>query len=529
MVMRIAGLATGMDIDQIVKDLMRAERIPMNRLFQKREWLSWQRDAYREINLALRNFRDTYSNMRLQSTFIGLKATSSNEAGLKASATASAIAGTYTVVVDQLAKGAEISSSQAITINGTAVKGATKIFDALRADLGEGATLPNEITIVVKVSNDGGSSWKEANITITQEDTFASLAQKIARATDAEGKSLGLQASFDDTLGRFFISTKETGGNMRLTIEDAKDNGGNPIFEFVHKYIFGEDGTTEGTKLPAEGQDAMFKIDGYDVVHSSNTVNVRGLNLTLMQTGTYTITVQSNPDEVFNKIKAFVDAYNELVDKINAKLNEPRYRDYPPLTKEEREALSEKEVELWEEKAKSGLLRNDALLREVLYSLRQAFNDPVEGIPQGQLRHLSEIGITTTPNWRDGGKLMIDETKLRKAIEERPEEVMALFTQAPTEAGKTGQMGIGRRVYEVLGTAMSKITDKAGISGVTLGDQSVLGKQIKELDNQLSRWEDKLAKIEERYWRQFTAMEKAIQQMNEQSAMLYNYFFGMIR
>src|SRR5690606_7785305 len=165
--------------------------------------------------------------------------------------------------------------------------------------------------------------------------------------------------------------------------------------------------------------------------------------------------------------------------KLNGKLNEPRYRDYPPLTDEQREALSDKEIERWEERAKSGLLRNDALLREVLLSLRQAFTNPVEGIPQGQLRHLSEIGITTTPNWRDGGKLMIDETKLRQAIEERPDEVMALFTQAPAEEGNQNQMGIGRRVYQLLGTAMSRITERAGTAGVTIADQSVLGKQIK--------------------------------------------------
>jgi flagellar hook-associated protein 2 len=74
---------------------------------------------------------------------------------------------------------------------------------------------------------------------------------------------------------------------------------------------------------------------------------------------------------------------------------------------------------------------------------------------------------------------------------------------------------------------MSKITERAGTAGVTSGDQSVLGKQLSDLEEQLDRWEDKLAQIEERYWRQFTAMEKAIQQMNEQSNMIYSYFFSL--
>ncbi len=559
MVMRIAGLATGMDIDQIVRDLMRAERIPMDKLFQKREWLNWQREAYREINLALRNFRDTYSNMRLQSTFIGLKATSSNELGLKVSAGASAIAGTYQVKVNQLASGAQVPTGKILVgeDENTPATANTKIFEAMGRGSDQG-----DLKIKVAVVNEKDNSVREATLTITAQDTFASLAQKLARATDGEGKSLGIQASFDDKLGSFFITTRETGEHMGLKISAADDenNGFEPgtgvgsFQHFLTKYLLGvdeaeleqlanpEDHQTapsviierDGQEIQGvlfKGQNAKFTFDGIEVEHATNTVTVRGLTLNLLQASgdeVYTISVQSNPDEVFNKIKAFVDAYNELVDKLNGKLNEPRYRDYPPLTDEQREALSEKEIERWEERAKSGLLRNDALLRDVLYSLRQAFTNPVDGIPQGQLRHLSEIGITTTPNWRDGGKLMIDETKLRQAIEERPDEVMALFTQAPAEENNQNQMGIGRRVYELLGTAMSRITERAGTAGVTIADQSVLGKQIKSLDQQLDRWEDRLAKIEERYWRQFTAMEKAVQQMNEQSNMLYSYFFSMM-
>lgn len=536
MVMRIAGLATGMDIDQIVRDLMRAERIPMDKLFQKREWLNWQREAYREINLALRNFRDTYSNMRLQSTFIGLKATSSNELGLKVSAGASAIAGTYQVKVNQLASGAQVPTGKILVgeDENTPATANTKIFEAMGRGSDQG-----DLKIKVAVVNEKDNSVREATLTITAQDTFASLAQKLARATDGEGKSLGIQASFDDKLGSFFITTRETGEHMGLKISAADDenNGFEDEGSFQHflsSVILGDKADEvewDGHEITFKGQNAKFTFDGIEVEHATNQVTVRGLTLNLLQASgdeVYTISVQSNPDEVFNKIKAFVDAYNELVDKLNGKLNEPRYRDYPPLTDEQREALSEKEIERWEERAKSGLLRNDALLRDFLYSLRQAFTNPVEGIPQGQLRHLSEIGITTTPNWRDGGKLMIDETKLRQAIEERPDEVMALFTQAPAEENNQNQMGIGRRVYELLGTAMSKITERAGTAGVTLGDQSVLGKQIKSLDQQLDRWEDRLAKIEERYWRQFTAMEKAVQQMNEQSNMLYSYFFSMM-
>ncbi|QZT33941.1 flagellar filament capping protein FliD [Caldalkalibacillus thermarum TA2.A1] len=189
--------------------------------------------------------------------------------------------------------------------------------------------------------------------------------------------------------------------------------------------------------------------------------------------------------------------------------------------------MSETEAKRWDERARSGLLRNDPLLRQVLVDLRQAWTNPIEGIPAGQLRQLAEIGITTSSNWRDGGRLVINEAKLREAIAERPDEVMALFTQAPAEEGNREQMGIGRRIYQVVSDSINRLRDRAGSPGITTGDQSVLGRQLRDIDDQIARWEDRLARIEERYWRQFTAMEKAINDMNQQTMFLLTHFFNM--
>jgi len=88
--MRIAGLATGLDTDQIIRDLMRVERMPLDKLYQEREWVKWQRDALRDINLALTEFRDRYSRLRLQGTFHAYSIHSANSAVVTGSATASA-------------------------------------------------------------------------------------------------------------------------------------------------------------------------------------------------------------------------------------------------------------------------------------------------------------------------------------------------------------------------------------------------------------------------------------------------------
>jgi flagellar hook-associated protein 2 len=103
---------------------------------------------------------------------------------------------------------------------------------------------------------------------------------------------------------------------------------------------------------------------------------------------------------------------------INGKLSEERYRKFPPLTEEQKKDMSENDIKLWEEKAKSGLLRSDPLLDRIVRDLRYAVSSSVAGLPK-EMNSLSAIGITTG-DWREKGKLHINEDKLRDAIAKDP-------------------------------------------------------------------------------------------------------------
>jgi flagellar hook-associated protein 2 len=722
--MRIGGLATGIDTDQMIKDLMRAERIPLDKLFQKRQIVDWQRDAFREINLSLSKFRDAYSKMRLQSTYNAFGVNSSNESILKGTASVNAAPGTYDVVVNNLAKVAKLRSENQIrnlnanhaitgtgpltaaatatgaitvdvgtiandevltidgktvhfynsnaggvadttnynysidiydstatalktsesvaaeiqglnfganvslTINGTnaaqidlaaisagaagnniitsysdvngvsgtgnltggtdsdtiTVSGLPKAGDILTINnqtvefydsTNGGAASGNsnfaidisgktttdiatdvrglaitgvalggtgdQVTITASTtgvsssysSNDGAKSTDKvlakgsaetftisnaqgltATIKITDSDTYSTLAKKISEAKDANGNSLGLRATFDDTTSRFFISSKEMGGNQGFTFENTT---------FVQDQILGG-----GTVFSATGDYGSITFDGIlidDLTTNETTVNE--INLSLVKADpneTITLTVESDTESAFNTIKDFVQSYNELIAEIEGKLNETKYRGYSPLTDEQRKELSEKEADLWDEKAKSGLLRNDPMLRSVLTDLRRSFGDPVEGIASGEIRLLSEIGITTG-HYSDGGKLFINENKLKSALADRPDEVMNLFSKKAEVTGNKSQMGLGMRVYDNINDSINELKRKAG-STLTLADQSVLGKNITRLNDQIIRWEDRLISVEDRYFRQFTAMERAINQLNQQSVFITQNMFG---
>ncbi|WP_056686536.1 flagellar filament capping protein FliD [Cytobacillus solani] len=494
--MRITGFASGLDTDTIIRDLMKAERAPLDKLFQKKEWMSWQRDAYRDVNLELSAFQKKVDKLRFSSDFNGFKATSSNTANALVSAKGNAIQGSYDLKIEQLAEVAKIKSSSAIKKgDGTAVKATDKVLAA-------GETSSFEIK----------TAKGTATITVTDEDTFASLASKIGSATES-GKSLDLRASFDEVTSSFVISTKEMGKDQKIEI--THQTGTSDVASLVFNGGTISAAPATPTTYSADGKNAKITFDGTVIDNlTSNKATVYGVELTLLKadpTATTTINVESDTDAIFTKIKDFVDSYNSMIDSLNSKVKTHRNREYQPLTEEQRESLSEKEAEKWDEKAKEGLLYNDQIIRDTLTTLRGKMYNTVSGIPNGQLRMLSEIGIQSAYMSKDG-KLEINEDKLKEAIANNPDEISNLFTS---------EDGIATRIYKEVGSSIEKLNKKAGRPNTaTTLDISTLGDSIKDVTTQMKTWEDKLKLIENRYWKQFTAMEQAISKMNAQSSSI---------
>lgn len=493
--MRIGGLASGMDINQLVKDLMNAERMPLNKLTQQRIWKEWQRDAYRDVNLSLTNLRSTADNLRFQSSFNSNKATTSNS-NVSVSANANALQGNYEVEVLSTAATAKIHSANRIEHDGRGAVATDKIN-------AEGT---------ITVTNNKG---EEVQIQISNSMSLREVASKIQSTT--AGTSTELRASFDNTTSRFFLSSKNMGKDQNFTISFSD-------IELADKIINngGEAASTSTTSnYTTLGTDGEITFEGIPIKGlTTNTTTVNGITINLVQRGTTNITVQSDPTASFDKIKSFVDKYNDTIAEMELQLIQRRYPDFQPLTEEQRAAMSEREIELWEEKAKSGLLRNDPFLRNTLNNLRRAFMDPVQGIAPGNINMLTQIGISTG-NFREGGRLNINEDKLKEALRNNPEEVMVLFTN------KEGGLGISDRVYKELNTAVRSISSRAGNPAHST-DNSILSRRINQMNEQIRQQEARLLDVENRYWRQFTAMERAMNQMNQQSMwMQLNMFGGM--
>ncbi len=270
--------------------------------------------------------------------------------------------------------------------------------------------------------------------------------QKISDLTaEINGKtSLGMNAVFNDLTGKLVL-TKTSTGNLN-------PNGADISIIDASTSAVKVDSMTD--TFGREGQNAKYTIGGQQLEQTTNTFTQNGLTITLNNTSKTATTINTILDtqKNFDSIKNFVDKYNDVIDKMNKKVREEKYRDYQPLTDAQRKELSEDEVKKWEEKAMSGVLKNDSYLQDGLNQFRSVISSKIDtgysytsGTDTIQLQYMSQIGITSTSDFRDGGKLKIDETKLKKMLEEQPEGVYKLFTADAPEPTKDAQ-GLRRHI-----------------------------------------------------------------------------------
>ncbi|UZJ79695.1 flagellar hook-associated protein 2 [Fictibacillus sp. KU28468] len=517
MTTRISGLASGMDIDSMVKDLMKAERVPLDKLTQKKQLLEWQRDDYRDMNKLLKDFDQLiFDGVGKQSTFLKKTVTSTNESAV--TATSNGSSGNISTTIEN------ITLATPRTWIGNPVKsGSTpKPADTLLSSLG--TSLPSDNKLKFKLTKPGtsdyvkdGTSDKIFEVTIDPtKETIDSLTQKLSNS------ELGISAFYDNNTGQMVITNKETGEDSKITFASTET-----------KNLFGNlgfDGTLDdltGTDKSKAGSNAYFTLNGLETSRSSNSFTISGVTFNLKSnssdtTGPVTISTSTDSQGIFDSIVKFVDQYNTTIGKINDKISEERYRTYTPLTDEQRKGLSDKEAELWDGKAKSGMLKGDTILSSGLNQLRSNMYASVS-TGKSDYDQLAKIGIQTSSNYLDKGKLIItDQNKLKDAIAKDPEAVMKLFANNGTT---TDTKGIAYRLRDSIDSIMDKVEVKAG-NALRTNNQFAIGKQLIDMDTRITNFNTRLTQVEDRYYRQFTAMEQAISRSNQQSMYLSQQFGG---
>ncbi|MCE5286511.1 MAG: flagellar filament capping protein FliD [Pelosinus sp.] len=412
-------------------------------------------------------------------------------------------AGAISFLQNQLKLTGIVDASSTINKTTGAISTATVGFDTT-APLVAG----NDTPFVVKVS-DGTTS---KTVDFKYSDSMQTILSGLNGLKASDGVTPLVDASFDH--GKLTLKAHTTGATLDLSGSDATAQ--NFMSNTLHLNS-------------QSGQDALVKIDGVTTTQSSNKFTMAGISYNLQSTGTSTVSVQNDTEAVIKSVKDFVSAYNTMLSSINTKVDEKYDSNYLPLTDDQKSAMKDDDISLWTTKAKTGLLHNDSTLKDLANSMRDAFSSSVSGI-DGKYKSASSIGITTSSDYTEEGKLYVDEDALRKALQDDPDAVYKIFgttdsststTSTSSSSFNSSKNGIAVRLSNYLKIAADSIKSQAGTTAATTGDvSSVLGKQYKDYTTQITDMYTRLQNIEKGYYNTYSKMETALSKLNSQTSQL---------
>jgi flagellar hook-associated protein 2 len=265
-----------------------------------------------------------------------------------------------------------------------------------------------------------------------------------------------------------------------------------------------------------DGQNAKLSVNGQAIERNSNSFEVNQFKLNLLSTNNSpsTLSARNSVTQVVDTISKFVEDYNKLIDKVYTLTTEKsEFREYSPLTDAQKKDMSESEIELWEKKAKTGLVRSDTNLVSLVTELRQSlFSDLDSTIT------LKDIGISSG-SYSDRGKLTIDTTKLSDVLENRMDEVQNLFTNSVTGLASKFNTILNKNIQTSIGNP-GRLVLVAGIANTSTDEKNSLNDRIKTIESTITNLQRMYESQKERYWKQFSNLETAMSKLNSQSSWL---------
>ncbi|MGE4213273.1 MAG: flagellar filament capping protein FliD [Anaerotignaceae bacterium] len=444
---------------------------------------------------------------------------------------------------------ADTSSTLSISAGSTGLLGSTGVFgitagtsnrvntSATLAECGlANSAVDGNYSITINGKTISSYTDSDGNTVAFDKNTTLDKVMETINSSDAN-----VTISYSNTTDKFTIKSDENGASGTVAITEPTE--GNDLGAL----LFGKTGT-DYNGVSTDGQDAILLIDydgtggqdAVEVTRGTNDINVDGITISLDGTfgydasgnyieGTEAVKITSsvNSDSIVSAIKTMVEEYNTIVAAVNSAYTEKPDNDYEPLTDEQKEDMTESQITAWETKAKKGILFADSTLMSLSTELRNVFSyDRTDGLSW------SSIGISTSSDYADNGKVTLDEDALIAALESEPDTVKQLFTSAgTTTTTATGSKTTNIGAMTKLSTTLDKYAKTTGatkgilleLAGNEASATSLLSNSIQTqedlINDIIENLEDKLENQEERYQAKFTALELAISKMNSQSTM----------
>lgn len=579
MPIRISGLNSGLDTESLVSELVSAYRTKTDKYIKAQTKVSWKQEAWSTLSAKTYSFRTSLDSMRF-SSYYNLKTTSVSNS-TKASITAgnNAVNGTQSLNITSLAKSGYLTGGVISRADGGDAAASTKLSELGYSGSGKVSLNGKEIDLNGDMTvSDAISKFQDAGVNAsfdaTNQRIFVSSTDSgkdndfALSAMNADGadalKALGLYtesakttelyekyAQYADQDLEELLKQYNAGTNKDGLLESyakqynaATDSATKDAIvqelksyvdyakEIQEKTTAGEDLGYNADAVRIDGQDATIYLNGAKFVSNTNTFSINGLTINALATTTteeriqsgladddaVTITTSTDTQGIYDKIKDFLSEYNSLINAMTSAYNAESTSDYEPLTDDEKEAMSESEIEKWEEKGKSGILRRDTTLSTLMSTLTLAMSKSYE--INGEYYALSSFGIKTLgimnaeknehnayhiDGDEDDDTVKANTDKLMAAIIEDPEAVAEFFQKVSTE------------IYDQLGKQMSSTTLR---SYGTFYNDKEMASEYSDYTKTISKWEDKIADLEESYYKKFAAMESALATLQSQSSQL---------
>lgn len=486
---RMSGMVSGMDTESLVQGLVEAQKIKNKRTSDKSANLTFKQDKWKELNTKLYSlYKNQLEKLTRVGNYSAKKVTSTDEKNVAVSGNSSAIEGNHKLEV------LDVASAQYLTGAKITGAGGAKITDTAKTKLEDlGVAVNSTYTVTA-----GGTT---KTLTVTDETTMDDFTKFLGSA--------GLNASFDKEQGRFFISSKATGTDnaFSITTDDSTNDSISKL---------GLEVSANGATLKA-ASNSKIKLNGATLESSSNTYNVNGLTIEAKgkTTGEVDINVVKDPQNTYDMIKDFVKSYNEIIKEMNTLYDAPSSKGYAPLSSDEKAAMSDKEVELWEAKITDSILRRDTKLGTLNQAMKTSAMTAVE--VNGKTYSLASFGIATSSDYSEKGLLHIagdkddpttaDATdKLLKALQDDPDLVMNVVK------------GVADNMYSLMQDKMQSIPNVS--SALTFYDDKSMNEMQTKYKKEMAVLETKLLEMENKYYKQFSAMETQLSKLQSQSNSL---------
>lgn len=498
MAMRLSGLMSGMDTDSVVQELVAAKRTKVDDAVKAQKKLEWKQEAWKDLNSKIKSLQTKFAaNMRFSSAYTKKTSVVSNSNVASVLTGEGAVNGVQDLEVEQLAKTAYLTGGKISAKDGSSLTAMSKLSDIDPGFAGGDITFTR--------------NGKATKIAVDKDATISDVLTEL--------KNLGLNASFDAKNQRMFVSAKESGA-----ASDFSFSGSGGALTALGLSVK----NSGATKV--DGQDAKILLNDAEFTSNTNVFEINGLTITAMQETkageSVSITTKNDTDGIYDMIKNFITEYNTLINEMDKLYNADSAKGYEPLTDEEKEAMSESQIEEWEEKVKSAMFSGDSSVSSVSLALREVMASGFE--VNGKTMYLSSFGINTmsyfTAEENERNAYHIDgdpddastsgnADRLKSMIASDPDSVVSFFSQ------------LSQKLYTKMDDMSKSVTGYRSYG--SFFDDKKMQTDYDSYTSKIKELEDKLADYEDKWYAKFSAMETAMAKMQSNVSAVTSMLGGM--